>query len=159
MCPFGCLTAITASPSSIKYSFCSSSTLCRTSSAFSSEGNAITTRSAIARTPTKLPVNGRPDTAAQAGGALPDDDGNTSVGHPARGAKRHASGGQERRGDGRRRRVRRGHREGFRRGGREGRRGRHQWRGCRAGGGRDRRHSGGRRRDQAGRRASHGGRL
>src|SRR5215470_17778702 len=39
--------AMTASPSSIRYSFCISSSLWRTSSAFCSDGNAISTRSAI----------------------------------------------------------------------------------------------------------------
>lgn len=39
------LTATTASPSSIKYSFCIEKSFSRTASAFSSEGNAITRRS------------------------------------------------------------------------------------------------------------------
>src|SRR5215469_15993587 len=39
--------AMTASPSSIRYSFCISSSLWRTFSAFCSDGNAISTRSAI----------------------------------------------------------------------------------------------------------------
>src|SRR5262249_23993841 len=42
---------MTASPSSIRYSFCMSSNFCRTSSALCSDGNAISTRSAIVFTP------------------------------------------------------------------------------------------------------------
>src|SRR5215831_18658848 len=50
--PLGCLTAITASDNSIKYSFCISSSFWRTCSAFSSDGNVISTRSAICVYPT-----------------------------------------------------------------------------------------------------------
>src|SRR5258705_5942002 len=45
MLPLASFTATTASPSSSRYSFCMPSNFCRTSSAFASVGNAITTRS------------------------------------------------------------------------------------------------------------------
>src|SRR5262249_17884747 len=45
--PLASFTATTASPSSSRYSFCMASNFCRTSSAFASLGNAITTRSLI----------------------------------------------------------------------------------------------------------------
>src|SRR6478735_12591360 len=51
MFPLLSFTAITASPSSIKYSFCMASSFWRTSSAFASVGNAITTRSLICSAP------------------------------------------------------------------------------------------------------------
>src|SRR6478672_12497861 len=51
MFPLLSFTATTASPSSIKYSFCMASNFWRTSSAFASVGNAITTRSLICSAP------------------------------------------------------------------------------------------------------------